>query len=232
MTDTVKIAASIDHTLLRANATAAEIEALCDQALAFGFASVCVLPSRVAQCARRLAGTEVAVCTVIGFPLGGTSTEAKVVEALTALRDGAQEIDIVVNQGRVKDGDWDGVREDLAAVIGAFQQDGGQDHLTKVIFETCNLTDVEKRRLCAVCVEVRADFVKTSTGFAQGGATVEDVAFMAQCVSGRCQVKASGGVRTLGDAQAMLAAGAARLGTSHGIGIVSGLTEAPTAAIY
>lgn len=223
-----QIACLIDHTLLKADATQRDIESLCKEARTHGFASVCVLPSRVAFACQALSGSGVAVGTVIGFPLGGTSTTAKCEEARQAAIDGANEIDVVVNIGRVKDGDWAGVAGDLVAVRSAFP-----DGVMKVIFETCLLTDGEKTTLAHLCAEVGANFVKTSTGFSSGGATPEDVQLMAQAVKGRCQVKASGGIKTLEGVLKMQEAGATRIGTSSGVLIVSDASDqASDSALY
>ena len=215
------IASLIDHTLLRPTATVRDIDTLCAEAIEHGFASVCVLPSRVKQAALLLKESPVAVCTVIGFPLGGTSTATKCAEAAQALLDGATEIDIVANIGLVKDGNWAAVEEDIRAVRDIFYDDLLNDNLIKVIFETCLLNYEEKRELCRLCAELHIDFVKTSTGFSTGGATVEDVILMKKSTEGSCEVKASGGIRTLAVAQAMVASGATRLGTSHGVAIAT-----------
>ncbi len=208
------IAKYIDHTLLAPQASAAQIDELCDQARAYGFATVCVNPCRVRQASMRLQGSGVGVATVIGFPLGATSTQAKVQEALQAAADGASELDMVVNVGWIADGDWDAARRDIAAVT----------HCTtlpvKVILETCKLDPDQIVRATQIAAEAGAAFVKTSTGFGGGGATVEDVRRMkAHC--GDMRVKASGGIRDLDTAIAMLEAGADRLGTSSGVAIAT-----------
>lgn len=210
------IAHAIDHTLLKPDATPQQIEQLCAEAREHHFASVCVNPSYVPLCARLLHGSDVAVCTVIGFPLGATSTAAKVFEAEQAIRDGAREVDMVLQIGRLKAGDHDYVREDIQRVVAAAHAGGA---ICKVIFETSMLTDDEKRAAAALCVEAGADFVKTSTGFGGGGATVDDVRLMRAAVGDKAGVKASGGVRSLQDAQAMIAAGATRIGASSGVTI-------------
>lgn len=206
----------IDHTILKANATRAQVEKLCDEAAEHGFASVCVNSCWVPLCAERLAGTGVSVCTVIGFPLGAMSTAGKAAEAAAAVADGADELDMVINVGWLVAGEDDLVRDDIAAVVAA-----AKGRCVKVIIETCLLDDEQKVRACGLSVEAGATFVKTSTGFSTGGATVHDVALMAKAVAGRCKVKASGGVHNAIEAQAMIDAGADRIGTSSGIAIVS-----------
>lgn len=208
----------IDHTILKANATRAQVEKLCDEAAEHEFASVCVNSCWVPLCAERLAGTGVNVCTVIGFPLGAMSTVGKAAEAAAAVADGADELDMVINVGRLVAGEDDLVRDDIAAVVAA-----AKGRCVKVIVETCLLDDEQKARACELSVEAGATFVKTSTGFSTGGATVHDVALMAKTVAGRCKVKASGGIHNAAEAQAMIDAGANRIGTSSGIAIVSGL---------
>lgn len=207
----------IDHTILKANATREQVEKLCDEAAEHEFASVCVNSCWVPLCAERLAGTGVNVCTVIGFPLGAMSTAGKAAEAAAAVADGADELDMVINVGWLVAGEDDLVREDIAAVVAA-----AKGRCVKVIIETCLLDDEQKARACELSVEAGATFVKTSTGFSTGGATVHDVALMAKAVAGRCKVKASGGIHTAAEAQAMIDAGADRIGTSSGIAIVSG----------
>lgn len=208
----------IDHTILKANATRAQVEKLCDEAAEHGFASVCVNSCWVPLCAERLAGTGVNVCTVIGFPLGAMSTAGKAAEAAAAVADGADELDMVINVGWLVAGEDDLVRDDIAAVVAA-----AKGRCVKVIIETCLLTDEQKVRACELSAEAGATFVKTSTGFSTGGATVHDVALMAKTVAGRCKVKASGGIHNAAEAQAMIDAGADRIGTSSGIALVSGL---------
>ncbi|WP_054950037.1 deoxyribose-phosphate aldolase [Numidum massiliense] len=216
------LARTIDHTLLKPEATAAQIDALCDEALAHGFASVCVNPCWVARCAARLKGSEVKVCTVIGFPLGAATTASKVSETNDALENGATEIDMVINIGWLKSGLTEQVKEDIAAVVRASHWKA----IVKVIIETGLLTDEEKRLACKLAKEAGAHFVKTSTGFGHGGATVSDVKLMRETVGERLGVKASGGIRDLATAEAMLAAGATRLGASAGVSIVSGSDKA------
>ena len=208
----------IDHTVLKANATREQVEKLCDEAAEHEFASVCVNSCWVPLCAERLAGTGVNVCTVIGFPLGAMSTAGKVAEAAAAVADGADELDMVINVGWLVAGEDELVRDDIAAVVAA-----AKGRCVKVIIENCLLDDEQKARACELSVEAGATFVKTSTGFSTGGATVHDVALMAKTVAGRCKVKASGGIHTAAEAQAMIDAGANRIGTSSGIAIVSGL---------
>ncbi|GAB4571082.1 MAG: deoxyribose-phosphate aldolase [Anaerolineae bacterium] len=214
----VLIARMIDHTLLKPDATAEQIAALCEEARDYHFASVCVNPSYVKLCAELLADVEdVAVCTVIGFPLGANTTAVKVYETLQALADGATEVDMVINVGAAKSKNWALVRSDIAGVVTAAHAGGA---LCKVILETALLSDEEKIRVCQIAREVGADFVKTSTGFGPGGATVEDIALMRETVGPELGVKASGGVRTFEDARRMIAAGATRIGASAGIRIV------------
>ncbi|GGF93388.1 deoxyribose-phosphate aldolase [Paenibacillus aceti] len=217
----MNIARMIDHTLLRADATQAEISKLIDEAKQYQFASVCVNPTWVAYSAEQLAGTEVKVCTVIGFPLGATISEVKAFEAKKAIEQGAQEVDMVINIGQLKAGNDSFVQQDIEAVVKAA---AGQA-LVKVIIETCLLTDDEKVRACELAVKAGADFVKTSTGFSTGGATAEDVALMRRTVGQQVGVKASGGVRSLEDVNRMIEAGASRIGASSGVSIMKGLTS-------
>ena len=213
----MSLAGIIDHTLLKANATRAQIEQLCDEAAEHTFASVCVNSCWVSLAADRLAATPVKVCTVIGFPLGAMSTAGKAAEATCAVADGADELDMVINVGQLVAGEDDAVRADIAAVVEA-----ARGRCVKVILETCLLTDEQIVRACELSVEAGATFVKTSTGFSTGGATVEDVALMRKTVGDRCHVKASGGIHNAAEAQAMVDAGADRIGTSSGIAIVEG----------
>ena len=205
----------IDHTLLAANATREQIARLCDEAVEHGFASVCVNSCWVGACASRLAETDVNVCTVIGFPLGAMSTAGKAAETEAAVSDGADELDMVINVGWLLAGEDDLVRRDIEAVVAA-----AQGRCVKAIIETCLLTDEQIVHACEIAVEAGASFVKTSTGFSTGGATVEDVALMARTAAGRCKVKASGGIHTAAEAEAMVAAGASRIGTSSGLAII------------
>lgn len=222
------IATYIDHTLLKPDATRADIEALCEEARQYGFASVCVNPFWVAFCAERLADTPVGVCTVVGFPLGANCAATKAHEAELACQHGATELDMVLNIGALKSDDLETVAHDIAAVVNV-----GHAHnaLVKVIIETALLTDEEKVQACTIAKLVGADFVKTSTGFSKGGATVPDVALMRRVVGTALGVKASGGVRTFADAVRMIEAGATRIGASAGVRIVKeaqGDTSAPT----
>ncbi len=213
------LARYIDHTLLKPDATAGEIDRMCDEAMEYGFASVCINPTWVKRASERLRGSDVKVCTVIGFPLGATPPEIKAMEARRALRDGAREVDMVINIGALKSGDHDLVETDIAKVVDAAHEGGA---IAKVILETALLTDEEKVVASALARKARADFVKTSTGFGGGGATVYDVALMRETVGPKMGVKASGGVRTLEDAEDMIAAGATRIGASAGVQIVGG----------
>ena len=207
----------IDHTLLKANATRAQIEKLCDEALEYNFASVCVNTCWVPLAHEKLAGSEVNTCCVVGFPLGAMLTEAKAAETRLAVEAGADEVDMVINVGWLLDGEYNAVRDDIAAVVKA--ADG---KCVKVIIEACLLTDEQKAKACELSVEAGATFVKTSTGFSPGGATVADVALMRKTVGDRCLVKAAGGIHTADEARAMVEAGADRLGCSAGIQIMAG----------
>ncbi|MEE9176804.1 MAG: deoxyribose-phosphate aldolase [Acidimicrobiia bacterium] len=213
------VAQYIDHTLLAADATAEDIDVLCSEAEQYGFASVCINPTWVKRAAKNLRGTRVPVCTVIGFPLGATTTDIKATEARKALRDGAREIDMVINIGALKSGDHELVYNDIAKVVDASRETGA---ICKVILETALLTDEEKVIASALAKRAKADFVKTSTGFGPGGATVYDVALMRETVGPDMGIKASGGVRTADDAEDMIAAGATRIGASAGVQIVGG----------
>jgi deoxyribose-phosphate aldolase len=209
-------ASLIDHTLLKPEAAEADIKKLCDEAANFGFASVCVNPAWVKKAAEFLHGTGVPVCTVIGFPLGATLSDVKAYEARRAIFNGAREVDMVINIGALKSGDDCMVEDDIRAVTEAAHEN---DVLCKVIIETALLTDEEKIRACLASKNAGADFVKTSTGFAKGGATVEDVALMRRTVGSGLGVKASGGVKGIADARAMFEAGATRIGASVGVKI-------------
>lgn len=209
-------ASLIDHTLLKPEASEADIRKLCEEAVQFGFASVCVNPSWVKSAATFLRGTRVPVCTVIGFPLGATLPDVKAYEARRAIFDGAREVDMVINIGALKSGDDCAVEEDIKAVVEAAHENGV---LCKVIIETALLTDEEKVRACLASKNAGADFVKTSTGFSKGGATVDDVALMRRTVGSALGVKASGGVKGIEDARAMFEAGATRIGASVGVKI-------------
>lgn len=211
----IPIASYIDHTLLKADATMDDITRIAGEAASYGFASVCVNPCWVPLCRKLLEGTGVKVCTVVGFPLGASSSTAKAAETAAAVEDGADEIDMVVNIGYLRSGMDDEVLGDIKAV-----REACRGKVLKVIIEACLLTDEEKIRACRLAEEAGADFVKTSTGFSSGGATVADVALMRKAVGGRLKVKAAGGIRTLADARAMIGAGASRIGASAGIAIV------------
>ena len=215
------LARMIDHTLLKPEATPGEVELLCHEALAHHFAAVCVNPVFVPLAAAELSGSDVAVCTVVGFPLGATTTAMKVCEAESAIAKGAIELDMVIPVGLLKAGRVDQVREDITAVAAACHAQGA---LLKVILETVLLVDAEKVLACELCVASGADFVKTSTGFAGGGATVEDVALMRKTVGPQMGVKAAGGIHSYAQALAMIEAGATRIGASRGVAIVE---EAP-----
>ena len=211
----------IDHTLLKTDARKVDLDKLLNEAKVHHFASVCVSPIWVSYAAEQLRGSGVKTCTVIGFPQGATPSVVKAFETSRAIEDGAEEVDMVIPVGRLKDQDYDYVRADIAAVVAAAKGKA----LTKVIIETCLLTDEEKRTACRLAKEAGADFVKTSTGFSAGGATVADVRLMRETVGTEMGVKASGGVRSRADAEAMVAAGATRLGTSSGVQIVAGEKE-------
>ncbi|MCL1598669.1 MAG: deoxyribose-phosphate aldolase [Actinomycetia bacterium] len=212
------LAKYIDHTLLKPDTTQEDIDTLCDEAIEYGFAAVCINPTWVKRAAERLRGTDVKVATVIGFPLGATTPEIKAMETRRALRDGAREVDMVINIGALKSGQHELVRKDIEKVVDAAHEGGA---ITKVILETALLTDEEKVIASALAKAAKADFVKTSTGFGGGGATVYDVALMRETVGPDMGVKASGGVRTLEDAEDMIAAGATRIGASAGVQIMS-----------
>ncbi|WP_159592753.1 deoxyribose-phosphate aldolase [Streptococcus halichoeri] len=207
----------IDHTLLKADSVKAQIDQLIAEAKDYHFASVCINPTWVAYAAKALKDSDVKVCTVVGFPLGATSSATKAFETQTALADGADEIDMVINIGALKDGDNQAVEKDIRGVVKA-----SGDKLVKVIIETCLLTDEEKVRACQLAVKAGADFVKTSTGFSTGGATLADVKLMRETVGPDFGVKASGGARSFEDAKAFIEAGATRIGTSAGVAIMKG----------
>jgi deoxyribose-phosphate aldolase len=215
------LAKYVDHTLLKPDASEDQIRKVCDDAKKFQFASVCVNPSYIKFVAEQLAGSGVAPCVVVGFPLGATTPEVKAEETNTVILNGAKEVDMVINVGAVKSGNWSLVKRDIEAVVATAKGRA----LVKVIIETCLLTDEEKVKVCTICKLAGADFVKTSTGFSTGGATVEDVRLMRQTVGPLMGVKASGGVKDYNSAVAMIKAGATRLGTSSGAVIVSGSAE-------
>jgi deoxyribose-phosphate aldolase len=220
------LAKTIDHTLLKPDATQDQIAQLCYEARKYGFASVCVNPTWVELCAQLLKGSAVKVCTVIGFPLGASAPEVKAFETQTALRQGAGEIDMVINIGALKARDLELVARDIRGVVAAAHAQGA---LVKVIIEAVLLTDEEKTIACLLSKEAGADFVKTSTGFASGGATVHDVELMRRTVGPEMGVKAAGGVRTYEDAEKMLQAGATRIGASAGVKIIQGPSQAVAA---
>ncbi len=209
------ISKKIDHTLLKASATQADIIRICAEAKQYGFASVCVNSCYAKLVTRQLRGTDVKTCCVVGFPLGAMSTAAKAYEAKCAVEDGASEIDMVINVGALKEGNDLYVEEDISAVVEA-----AKPAIVKVIIETCLLTDEEKVRACSLSESAGAAFVKTSTGFSTGGANVHDVALMKKTVDGRLQVKASGGIHTPEQAQELIAAGADRIGASNGVALL------------
>lgn len=208
----MKINKMIDHTMLKADSQKEIIERYCEEAKQYGFASVCVNSYYVPLVSERLRGSDVKTCCVVGFPLGAMLTSAKALEALESVKAGADEVDMVLNIGALKDRDYDTVYEDIKAVVEA-----AKPAIVKVIIETCLLTDEEKVKACELAVEAKAAFVKTSTGFSTGGATVEDVALMKKTVGDKARVKASGGIRTPEDAKAMIEAGADRIGAGNGV---------------
>ncbi|MCM3002538.1 deoxyribose-phosphate aldolase [Priestia koreensis] len=217
---TQEIAKMIDHTALKPDTTKEQIVTLCEEAAQYGFASVCVNPTWVELATSLLKGTDVKVCTVIGFPLGATTPEVKAFETKNAIENGATEVDMVINIGALKDKNDELVERDIQAVTAAARGKA----LSKVIIETCLLTDEEKTRACKLAVKAGADYVKTSTGFSTGGSTPEDVALMREAVGPDIGVKASGGVRNAEQAKAVIDAGATRIGASSGMAIVQGLT--------
>lgn len=205
----------IDHTVLKADTPLETVKRICDEAMEYGFASVCINPCHVAYCADYLKDSNVNVCTVIGFPLGANTSAVKAFETKDAIAKGADEIDMVMNIGALKDKNYDLVRDDVKAVVEA-----ANGTLVKVILETCLLTEDEIKKACELCVEAKADYVKTSTGFSTRGATIEDVRIMKEAVHGKAKVKAAGGVRTPEDMVKIVAAGADRIGTSAGCSLV------------
>lgn len=213
-----ELAKMIDHTILKPEATEKEVEKLCKEALEYNFASVCINPSMVEKAAEMLKGSDVKVCTVIGFPLGATTTEVKAFETEDVIKKGATEVDMVINVGKLKEGNLAYVKKDIEAVVNAAKGKA----LTKVIIETCLLTDEEKVTACKLSKEAGADFVKTSTGFSTGGATAKDIKLMRETVGEELGVKASGGVRSLEDAELMIENGASRIGASASIAICEG----------
>lgn len=215
-----ELARMIDHTLLKPEATTKDILRICQEAKQFGFASVMVNPTHVAVAAEALNNSEVKVCTVVGFPLGASTTEVKVFEAQDALQNGANELDMVINVGALKSGDFDRVLRDIKGVVEA-----AKNRVIKVIIETCFLTEEEKIKACQLAKTTGAHFVKTSTGFGSGGATIEDVQLMRKVVGPKMGVKAAGGIRTYEEAIRMIRAGANRLGASAGVTIIKGCPE-------
>jgi len=209
------IAKYIDHTILKPTAQRKDIEQLCKEARENNFASVCVNPCWVSYASELLKDSGVSVCTVIGFPLGANDSKVKAFEAKTAVEQGASEVDMVINIGALKAGEYDIVKQDIAAV-----RQASKGKVLKVIIETSYLTDEEKQKVCQICAVCGADFVKTSTGFSSGGATEHDVVLMAKAAGDKMKVKASGGIRTKEDALKMIKAGASRLGTSAGLKII------------
>lgn len=205
----------IDHTVLKADTPLETVKRICDEAMEYGFASVCINPCHVAYCADYLKDSDVNVCTVIGFPLGANTSAVKAFETKDAIANGADEIDMVMNIGALKDKNYDLVRNDVKAVVEA-----ANGTLVKVILETCLLTEDEIKKTCELCVEAKADYVKTSTGFSTRGATIEDVQIMKAAVQGKAKVKAAGGVRTHEDMVKIVEAGADRIGTSAGCSLV------------
>lgn len=213
-----ELAKYIDHTQLKPDTTAEKIDQIVKEAKEYAFASVCVNPHWVTRCYDKLKDTNVKVCTVIGFPLGANSTDTKVFETKQAIKNGATEVDMVINIGELKSNNDEIVKQDIAGVV----QAAGEDALTKVIIETSLLTKDEKIRACSLAKAAKADFVKTSTGFSGGGATLEDIRLMRQTVGPDMGVKASGGVRDFPSTKAMIEAGATRIGASAGIDIING----------
>lgn len=216
--DKQQLASMIDHTILKAQATRESVEQICKEALEYKFASVCINPSNIELAAKMLKGSEVKVCTVIGFPLGANTTEVKAFETKDAIEKGAHEVDMVINIGRLKDKDYEYVKNDIKAVVEAAKGKA----LTKVIIETCLLTDEEKVKACQLAKEAGTDFVKTSTGFSTGGSTPADIKLMRESVGPDLGVKASGGVRSIEDAKAVIENGATRIGASASITICEG----------
>lgn len=222
--DVEQLAAMIDHTLLKPEATELEIKRLCEEAKRYGFGTVCINPYRVKYAAKYLEETSIVVGTVVGFPLGATTSLVKAYEAESAMKDGAREIDMVINIGALKDGNDELVYDDITEVVKTVRN-YSRKAIIKIILETCLLTEKEIIKACEIAKEVGADFVKTSTGFSESGATVKDVTLMAEIVKDELGIKASGGIRTWLDAKAMIAAGATRIGTSSGIKIIEEFTN-------
>ena len=210
----------IDHTLLKAFATQEEIRKLCEEAIKYDFKSVCVNPANIKFAKECLEGSDVLVCTVIGFPLGANTKEVKALETMDAINNGADEIDMVINVGKAKEGDFDYIENEIKMVVAA-----SAGKTTKVIIETCYLTNEEKVNCCLAAKRANATFVKTSTGFGTGGATAEDIKLMRETVGPEMGVKASGGVRNLADLEVMVENGATRIGASSGVAIMENLTS-------
>lgn len=215
-----ELAKYFDHTLLKPASTADEVEKICQEAVDYGFFSVCINPVHVQRVSELLSGTEVKVCSVVGFPLGANTSDLKALETRQAIADGADEIDMVINVGALKAKEYDFVENDIKAVVNS-----ASGKVVKVIIETCLLEKNEKVEACRIAHKAGAHFVKTSTGFAGGGATPEDVALMKKTVGGGLQVKASGGIKSLADSEKLIAAGADRLGASAGVTIMKELVE-------
>lgn len=211
-----QILATVDHTLLRADATWQDVRRLCDEAMQAHTASVCINPCFVKEASvyMEFQKDKVAVCTVVGFPLGANTTQVKVAETRQAIEDGADEVDMVINIGWVKAGRWQDLQSEIAALKAA-----AGNKVLKVIIETCLLTDAEKRKMCDIVCAAGADYIKTSTGFSKAGATFADIQLFHECVAGRCKIKAAGGISSIADMEQFLALGADRLGTSRAIGL-------------
>ena len=210
-----EILSKVDHTLLKPEATWPQVQKLCDEAIRYRTASVCINTCYVRQAVEYMAG-RVPVCCVVGFPLGAMDTKSKAFEAKTAVENGADEVDMVINIGWLKNRQYDDVKADIQAVRAAVE-----DRVLKVIIETCLLTDEEKERMCDIVCQAGADFIKTSTGFSTGGATFHDVELFARCVRGRCKIKAAGGISTVEDMETFLDLGADRLGTSRAVRLLT-----------
>lgn len=209
------IAGLIDHTLLRADAVEGEVISLCDEAMQYGFYSVCIHPSFIKIAKERLLGSNVKISTVIGFPLGMTLSSVKAFEAAESVREGADELDIVINLGLAKSGRWDAVEREILEICSA-----AHSAIHKIIIEACYLNDEEKKTACTAAVNAGADFIKTSTGFGPGGAVLEDIKLINSAVNGKAGIKAAGGIKTLNDTLAFIEAGASRIGTSSGVSIM------------
>ena len=216
----MKLSKYIDHTLLKAFATESEIEKLCNEAVEYNFKSVCVNPTHVKLAKKLLIGSDVLVCTVIGFPLGANTKEIKALETVDAVKNGADEIDMVINIGKAKEHQYDYIEDEIRLVVSS-----SVGRVVKVIIETCYLTDDEKKEVCKAALRAGASFVKTSTGFGTGGATVEDVKLMRETVGETMGVKASGGIHSYEEVEKLVEAGATRIGASSGIKIMEGSKE-------